>query len=201
MSALCQVSWIFYAPCFTVHSTVPHRRKNSEHTRDTFGGKCPLWERFWVRGYLRGGLEYLSKIFSTFLPPALASLSLRARAARKPITLLQTLCCKIFVLKYFRSTPTLRKFFNTKIFPIKISCNKNFLIYGKCGISDQSVFEHKREKDDFHQQKSNTRNLGVLNSTQMLLPTKPLELWNEADKLAFIHTHSSTHRLDLLRLG
>ena len=35
--------------------------------------------------------------------------------------LLQMLCCKLFVLKYFYRTSTLRKFFNTKIFPTKIS--------------------------------------------------------------------------------
>ena len=40
------------------------------------------------------------------------------------------LCCKIFVLKYFRRTSTLRKFFNTKIFLTKISYNENFPIYG-----------------------------------------------------------------------
>ena len=33
------------------------------------------------------------------------------------------LCCKIFVLEYFRRTSTLWKFFNTKIFPTKISYN------------------------------------------------------------------------------
>ena len=52
-----------------------------------------------------------------FLPPVLA-------------TLLQTLCCKIFMLKYFRRTSTLRKFFSMKIFPTKISYNENFPIYG-----------------------------------------------------------------------
>ena len=40
------------------------------------------------------------------------------------------LCCKIFVLKYFRRMSTLQKFFNTKIFPTKISYNENFPIYG-----------------------------------------------------------------------
>ena len=40
------------------------------------------------------------------------------------------LCCKIFVLKYFRRMSTLRKFFNTKIFLTKISYNENFPIYG-----------------------------------------------------------------------
>ena len=45
------------------------------------------------------------------------------------------LCCKIFVLKYFHRMSTLRKFFNTKIFPTKISYNKNFPIYGTCNYS------------------------------------------------------------------
>ena len=40
------------------------------------------------------------------------------------------LCCKIFMLKYFCRTSTLRKYFNTKIFPAKISYNENFPIYG-----------------------------------------------------------------------
>ena len=41
MSALCQVSWIFPAPCYcTFYSTLPSQ--NSEHTRDTFRGKCPM---------------------------------------------------------------------------------------------------------------------------------------------------------------
>ena len=67
--------------------------------------------------YICGSLEYIS-FWKTFLwqlhvlslyifPPALA-------------TPLQTLCCKIFVLKYFRRTSTLRKIFNMKIFPTKI---------------------------------------------------------------------------------
>ena len=34
-----------------------------------------------------------------------------------------------FLLKYFRRTSTLRKFFNTKIFPTKISYSKNFPTY------------------------------------------------------------------------
>ena len=45
------------------------------------------------------------------------------------------LCCKIFVLKNFRRTSTLRKFFNTKIFPTKISYNENFPIYGSSNHS------------------------------------------------------------------
>ena len=65
-----------------------------------------------------------------FLPPDLACLSLCACAARKPIMLLQMLCRKIFVLKYFRKMLALQKFFNTKIFPTKISYNENFPIYG-----------------------------------------------------------------------
>ena len=42
----------------------------------------------------------------------------------------QLLCCKIFMLKYFHRTSTLRRIFNTKIFPTKISYNENFPIYG-----------------------------------------------------------------------
>ena len=89
--------------------------------------------------YIRGSLEYNNSLQITlswqllsplhFLPPALACLSLCACTAWKPITLLQTLCCKIFVLKYFRRTSTLQKVFNTNIFPTKISYNKNFPIY------------------------------------------------------------------------
>ena len=45
-------------------------------------------------------------------------------------TLLQMLCCKIFTLKYFRRTSTLRNFFNTKIVPPKILYNEIFSIYG-----------------------------------------------------------------------
>ena len=48
--------------------------------------------------YMRGSLKYNSffqKLFHGSF--SLACLSLRARAAWKPITLLQTLCCKIFV--------------------------------------------------------------------------------------------------------
>ena len=77
-------------------------------------------------------LFHSSYFLRTFLPPALACLSLRAHATRKPFTLLQMLCCKIFVLKYFRRTPTLRKIFNTKIFPTKISYNENFPFYSIC---------------------------------------------------------------------
>ena len=48
----------------------------------------------------------------------------------------QLLCCKIFVLKYVCRTSTLRKFFNTKIFPMKISYNENFPIYGSTQYQD-----------------------------------------------------------------
>ena len=61
-------------------------------------------------------MQFLSKNFSM-------AVTLSVRSSR-------LLCCKIFVLKYFRRTSTLRKFFNTKIFPTKISYNENFPIYG-----------------------------------------------------------------------
>ena len=73
---------------------------------------------------IQGSLEYISfRNFSmevtfsvSFFSPVLATL------------LLQRLFCKkIFVLKYFRRTLTLRKFFNMKIFPTKY---ENFPIYG-----------------------------------------------------------------------
>ena len=61
-------------------------------------------------------MQFLSKNFSM-------TVTLSVHSSR-------LLCCKIFVLKYFRRTSTLRKFFNTKIFPTKISYNENFPIYG-----------------------------------------------------------------------
>ena len=132
----CARSAEYFLRPVTVHSIVLHRRKNSEHTRDTFRGKCPmivpsfftatayrseafsgsLWHTndspttasilLYIRGSL-GNLFDSSYFLRTFLPPALACLSLCACAARKLITLLQTLCCKIFVLKYFCRMPTL----------------------------------------------------------------------------------------------
>ena len=81
-----------------------------------------------------GNVFNSSYFLCSFFPPALACLSLHARAAWKPITILQMLCCKIFVLKYFRRTPTLRKFFNTKIFPKKISCISWFTVLCKCWV-------------------------------------------------------------------
>ena len=59
----------------------------------------------------------------------------------------------------------------------------------KYGISNKRVLSMKGRRMIFTQQRSNTRNLGVLNSTLMLLPTESLELWNEADKYhLLIHT-------------
>ena len=58
----------------------------------------------------------LSKNFSTA-----ATLSVRSSVL---------LCCKIFMLKYFRRPSTLQKFFKRKIFPTKILYNESFLIYG-----------------------------------------------------------------------
>ena len=110
----------------TVHSIVPPRRKNSEHTRNTFRGKCHMIVPFSqpqridrkcfrapfhtpttlqpplaIFFYMRGSLKYnhfFRKLFHGSF--SLACLSLRARATRKLITLfrVQTLRCKIFVL-------------------------------------------------------------------------------------------------------
>jgi len=42
-SASCQVSWIFPAPCYsTFYIVATSPSQNSEHTRDTFRGKCPM---------------------------------------------------------------------------------------------------------------------------------------------------------------
>ena len=101
------------------------------HTNDSLTATSNTCLYAWqpqIQPFLSKSLPWRS--LYTFLPPDLACLSLRARAARKPITLLQMLCCKIFVLKYFRKTLALQKIFNTKIFPMKISCNENFPIYG-----------------------------------------------------------------------
>ena len=38
----CARSAEYFLRPVTVHSIVLHRRKNSEHTRDTFRGKCPM---------------------------------------------------------------------------------------------------------------------------------------------------------------
>ena len=38
----CARSSEYFLRTVTVHSIVLHRRKNSEHTRDTFRGKCPM---------------------------------------------------------------------------------------------------------------------------------------------------------------
>ena len=87
----CARSAEYFLRPVTVRSIVPYRRKNSEHTRDTFRGKCPMIvpsfsqpqriDRNRFRGlfrtpttlqppppyffYIRGSVEYLSKIFST----------------------------------------------------------------------------------------------------------------------------------------
>ena len=44
------------------------------------------------------------------------------------------------MLKYFHRTSTLRKFFNTKIFPTKILYNENFPIYGSGKLSREKTF-------------------------------------------------------------
>ena len=145
MSALCQVSWIFLAPCYcTFYSTSPSQKQRT-HSRylsrqmsndssfvfhshsvsigSVFGVSFhipttlqPPLPYFFIYVVASENLFDSSYLLRMFLPPALACLSLRARAARKLIMLLQMLCCKIFVLKYFRRMPTLRKFFNTKIY-------------------------------------------------------------------------------------
>ena len=68
--------------------------------------------------YIRGSCE--CNFFQKTLPWQLLS----------PYVLPDFYVVKIFVLKYFCRTPTLRKFFNTKIYPTKISYNENFPIYG-----------------------------------------------------------------------
>ena len=77
----------------TVHSLVPPRHKNSKHTRHLFSP----W-------------QLLSPYVLPDFTSALACLSLRACAAWKLIRLLQTLCCKIFMLKYFWRMSTLQNF-------------------------------------------------------------------------------------------
>ena len=127
----------FLRPVTAVHSIILHRRKNSEHTRDTLSKQLSNDSSFVFHSHsvsigsvfgvsfhipttLQPPLPYFfiyvvasenlfdsSYLLRMFLPPALACLSLHARAARKLIMLLQMLCCKIFVLKYFRRMPTL----------------------------------------------------------------------------------------------
>ena len=87
----CARSAEYFLHPVTVHSVVTHHRKNSEHTRDTFRGKCPMIVPSFFTAtayrseafsgslshtndsptttsillYIHGSLEYLSKIFST----------------------------------------------------------------------------------------------------------------------------------------
>ena len=55
----------------------------------------------------------------------------KANYAIIPGNNVQTLCCRFFVLQYFRRTSTLRKSFNPKIFPSKISHKEKFPNYGR----------------------------------------------------------------------
>ena len=135
-----------FAPCarsaeyflcpVTVHSIVPCRHKNSEHTHNTFRGKCPMIVPSFFTAtvyrlegfsgslshtndspttssillYICGSLgkSFWQQLLSLYVSsPCLACLSLRARPARKLITLSQSYVVNIFVLKYFRRTPTL----------------------------------------------------------------------------------------------
>ena len=125
-SALCQVSWIFPAPCYcTFYSTSPSQEQRT-HPRYlsrqmSYDSSFFTATAYWSEAFL--GLSFaqwlsnrrlpyffiymvasntafpFEKLFHdsyflrTFLPPALAWLPLHARAAQKPITLLQTLCC------------------------------------------------------------------------------------------------------------
>ena len=120
----------------TCNCVLPHR-KNSKHTRDSFRGKCsmnvpsfftatayrseelfrtptPLQPSPPILFYIRGSREW--NFFRKTFPWQLLS----------PYVLPNFYVVKIFVLKYFRRMSTLRTFFNTKIFPTKISHNKNF---------------------------------------------------------------------------
>ena len=162
MSALCQVSWIFPAPCYcTFYSTSPSQKQRTHSrylSRQMSYDSSFLFHSHSVSIGSVFGVSFAhqrlsnhrlhtsyiyvvasntfrksfpQQLLSPYVSSPCSSLPLlSARAARKPITLLQTLCCKIFVLKYFRRTPTLRKIYNTKIFPPKILYNGNFPIYG-----------------------------------------------------------------------
>ena len=123
--------------CDCVHP----RRKNSEHTHDSFRGKRSMTVPSFFTATAYRSEEFLGSLCTpTPFQPSLP-IHFYIRGSREcnffkktfPWQLLSSsrlLCCKIFVLKYFRRTSTLRKIFNTKIFPMKTSYNKSFLIYG-----------------------------------------------------------------------
>ena len=169
------------------------RRKNSEHSRDSFRGKCSMIVSLFFTATAYRSEEFLGSLSHTNASPTVAAQTLLCFTSSFPffsVSFVQTLCvqsfilcctyillviflfiyiakknkklfiyvvavnaisfeklfhgsyslrtffptcvvnCKIFVLKYFRKTSILRKFFNTKIFPTKISYNENFPIYG-----------------------------------------------------------------------
>ena len=71
---------------------VPPRRRNSEHTRDSFRGKCPMIVPSFSQPQLIDRKRFRACTPTPLqLPPPIllyiACLSLHARAARKPITL------------------------------------------------------------------------------------------------------------------
>jgi len=150
MSALCQVSWIFPAPTFystllsqkqRTHSRYLSRQMSYDSSFLFHSHSVSIGSVFGV-SFTRQRLSNhrLHTSLYTWQPRipfenllhssyflctyALACLSLHARAERKPITLLRTLCCKIFVLKYFRRTPTLRNFSTRKFFQRKFRITK-----------------------------------------------------------------------------
>ena len=105
-----------------------------KHFQDVFHTPTTLQLMSTILLCICGSLEYNNsfrktlpwKLLSPYvLPPALGCFSLYVHMPRE-----RRLCCKNFVLKYFHGLSTLRKIFNTKIFPTKISYNKTFSIYG-----------------------------------------------------------------------
>ena len=128
------------------------RRKNSEHTRDSFRGKCsmivpsfftatayrseeflgtpmPLQPSPPILFYIRGSRE--CNFFQKTFPWQLLSL----------YVLPDFYVVKFSVLKYFRRTLTLRKFFNMKIFPTKFHITKisRFMVHVyTCTLGDTS---------------------------------------------------------------
>ena len=123
------------------------RHKNSEHTCNSFRGKCSVIvpSFFTVTAYRSE--EFLPTFWALFRTPMPLQPSppilFYIRGSRKcnffqktstAVTLsvrsFRLLCWKISMLKYFRRMSTLRKFFNTKIYLTKILYNENFPIYG-----------------------------------------------------------------------
>ena len=120
---------------YTCDCVLP-RRKNSEHSRESFRGKCPMIvHSFFTATAYRSEVFGLSRTSATLQPspPILFIYVVVAHAisfeklfhdSYSLRAFFPTSVVKIFVLKYFRRTSTLRRFFNTKIFTTKISCNE-----------------------------------------------------------------------------